>query len=144
MSVADRIFSGLKTVVLIEERVSRPGSSVDALKDATESKLANHETRLTRIETLIEIARPDGSGLRIAAPGEASDTDHSSGGEAGRRCRVAAWNWKSPGGTSVEVRISMAHVAARLERTLSRGSIAWPYEWHSNRIARLRQLAAGK
>jgi hypothetical protein len=54
MSLADRILSGLKTVVLIEERVSRLGSSVDALKDATETKLANHETRLTRIETLIE------------------------------------------------------------------------------------------
>ena len=77
MSLADRILSGLKTVVLIEERVSRLGSSVDALKDTTETKFANHETRLTRIETLIEIARPDGSVLRIRAPGEASDTDNS-------------------------------------------------------------------
>ena len=84
MSLADRILSGLKTVVLIEERVSRLGSSVDALKGATETKLANHETRLTRIETLIEIARPDGSVLRIAAPGEASDTENSSGGGADR------------------------------------------------------------
>jgi hypothetical protein len=84
MSLADRILSGLKTVVLIEERVSRLGSSVDALKDATETKLANHETRLTRIETLIEIARPDGSVLRIAEPAETSDTDNSSGGGADR------------------------------------------------------------
>jgi len=64
--------------------VSRLGSGIDALKEATETKLANHETRLTRIETLIEIARPDGSVLRIAAPGEASETDNSSGGGADR------------------------------------------------------------
>lgn len=84
MSLADRILSGLRTVVLIEERVSRLSSNVDALKDATETKLANHETRLTRIETMIEIARPDGSVLRVAARGEVSDTDNSSGGGADR------------------------------------------------------------
>jgi hypothetical protein len=84
MSLADRILSALKTVVLIEERVFRLSSSVDALKDATETKLANHETRLTRIETMIEIARPGGSVLRVAAPGAASDTDNSSVGGAHR------------------------------------------------------------
>jgi len=72
MSLADRILSGLKTVVLIEERVSTLASSLATLREATEAKLANHETRLTRIETLIEIARPDGAVLRIALPGQPS------------------------------------------------------------------------
>lgn len=72
MSLADRVLSGLKTVVLIEERVSRLDSGVQALKDTAEAKLANHETRLTRIETIIEVARPDGSTLRLASPGDAS------------------------------------------------------------------------
>jgi hypothetical protein len=74
MSLADRILSGLKTVVLIEERVSRLDAGVQALKDAAEAKLANHEARLTRIETLIEIVRPDGAMLRIASPGQGPDS----------------------------------------------------------------------
>ncbi len=68
MSFTDRILSGLKTVVLIEERVTALSSAVKDLKGAAESKLANHEARLTRIETIIEIARPDGGTLRIAPP----------------------------------------------------------------------------
>lgn len=74
MSLAERILSGLKTVVLIEERVSTLASSLTTLRDASEARLANHEARLTRIETMIEIARPDGSVLRIAAPGQAPDS----------------------------------------------------------------------
>jgi hypothetical protein len=74
MSLADRILSGLKTVVLIEERVSRLDAGVQALKDTAEGKLANHEARLTRIETIIEIARPDGAMLRIALPGQGPDS----------------------------------------------------------------------
>ncbi len=66
MSFTDRILSGLKTVVLIEERVTALSATVAALKIAAEAKLANHEARLTRIETIIEIARPDGTTLRIA------------------------------------------------------------------------------
>ena len=73
MSLADRILSGLRTVVLIEERVSRLDSTLTGLRRTTQAKLANHETRLTRIETIIEIARPDGSTLRVAAPGQAAD-----------------------------------------------------------------------
>ena len=73
MSLADRVLSGLSTVVLIKGRVSRLDSSLTALRRTTRAKLANHETRLTRIETIIEIVRPDGSTLRVAAPGEADD-----------------------------------------------------------------------
>lgn len=81
MSLADRILSGLKTVVLIEERVSTLDSSLATLRDTTQAKLANHETRLTRIETIIEIARPDGSTLRIAQPGQPSGTGAPEGHE---------------------------------------------------------------
>lgn len=81
MSLADRILSGLKTVVLIEERVSRLDSSLTTLRDTTQAKLANHETRLTRIETIIEIARPDGSTLRIAPPGQPPGTGAPEGHE---------------------------------------------------------------
>jgi predicted component of type VI protein secretion system len=74
MSLADRILSGLKTVVLIEERVLKLDSSLMTLRDTTQAKLANHETRLTRIETMIEIARPDGSTLRIVPPAQTPAT----------------------------------------------------------------------
>ena len=65
MSRADRVLSGLRTVVA-EERVSTLDSSLTVLRGTTQAKLANHETRLTRIETIIESARPNGSALRVA------------------------------------------------------------------------------
>jgi hypothetical protein len=68
VSFTDRILSGLKTVVLIEERVTSLSAALKDLKGFAEAKLANHEARLTRIETIIEIARPDGSTMRIAPP----------------------------------------------------------------------------
>ncbi len=70
MSITDRILSGLKTVVLIEERVTTLSAAIKELKGTAEAKLADHESRLTRIETIIEIAKPDGSTLRIAPPTE--------------------------------------------------------------------------
>jgi hypothetical protein len=70
VSITDRILSGLKTVVLIEERVTTLSAAIKELKGTAEAKLADHESRLTRIETIIEIAKPDGSTLRIAAPTE--------------------------------------------------------------------------
>jgi hypothetical protein len=70
LSITDRILSGLKTVVLIEERVTILSATVKELKGAAEAKLADHESRLTRRETVIEIAKPDGSALRITPPAE--------------------------------------------------------------------------
>jgi hypothetical protein len=66
VSFADRILAGLKTVVLIEERVTTLNHTVRDLKTIAGGKLADHERRLTRVETIIEIIRPDGSTLRIA------------------------------------------------------------------------------
>ena len=74
MNLANRILSGLRTVVLIEERVSRLDASVTTLSDTMQGKLANHESRLTRIETMIEIVRPDVSLLRIASPEQVPGT----------------------------------------------------------------------
>jgi hypothetical protein len=68
MSLADRVLSGLKTVVLIEERVTTLTTTLRDLKSTAEGRLNDHERRLTRLETIIEIARPDGATLRIAPP----------------------------------------------------------------------------
>jgi len=66
MSLSDRIVAGLKTMLLIQEQVARLDSSQRALADVVRTKIEDHEKRLTRIETIIEIARPDGSVLRFA------------------------------------------------------------------------------
>jgi hypothetical protein len=68
MSFADRVITGLKTVVLIEERVTTLSDTVRSLKSLTEAKLVDHDRRLTRLETIIEITRPEGTALRIAPP----------------------------------------------------------------------------
>ncbi len=68
MSFADRVITGLKTVVLIEERVTTLSDTVRSLKSLTEAKLVDHDRRLTRLETIIEITRPEGTTLRIAPP----------------------------------------------------------------------------
>jgi hypothetical protein len=69
MSIGDRILAGLKTIVLIEERTKALDDMVKSLRAKVETTLIDHEKRLTRLETIIEIARPDGSVLRIAPPG---------------------------------------------------------------------------
>jgi hypothetical protein len=68
MSLADRVLTALKTVVLIDERVTTLTTTLRDLKAAAEAKLNDHERRLTRLETIVEIARPDGATLRIAPP----------------------------------------------------------------------------
>lgn len=66
MSLTDRVFSALRTIVLIDERTKLTDETLKALKAKAEAGLADHEKRLTRLETIIEIARPDGTILRIA------------------------------------------------------------------------------
>jgi hypothetical protein len=70
LSFSDRILSGLKTVVLIKERVAALRAAIKELKTAAEAKLADHESRLTRMETIIEIVKPDGGMLRFAPPAQ--------------------------------------------------------------------------
>ncbi len=65
MSLGDRVISGLRTIVLIDERTKLADEALKALKAKTEAGLADHEKRLIRLETIVEIARPDGAILRI-------------------------------------------------------------------------------
>ena len=73
MSFGDRILSGLKTIVLIEERTKLLDEALRSIKTKVETAIADHERRLTRLETMIEIARPDGAVLRIG-PGNSEST----------------------------------------------------------------------
>ena len=66
MSLGDRVLSGLKTIVLIEERTKALDDALKGLKVKIENSVVDHEKRLTRLETIVEITRPDGGVLRIA------------------------------------------------------------------------------
>ncbi|CAO3440271.1 hypothetical protein [Azospirillum endophyticum] len=68
MSFGDKILGGLRSIVLIEERVKRLDENLGALKREATSAVADHEKRLIRLETIIELHRPDGTTLRIAPP----------------------------------------------------------------------------
>ncbi|MTJ83643.1 MAG: hypothetical protein F8N37_21870 [Telmatospirillum sp.] len=70
MSLGDRILSGLKTIVLIEERTKALDEALKGVRAKIESSVADHEKRLTRLETIVEITRPDGGVLRITPPQE--------------------------------------------------------------------------
>ena len=68
MSIGDRVLAGLKTIILIEERTKALDDALKSFKGKVETALTDHEKRLTRLETIVEIARPDGAVLRIAPP----------------------------------------------------------------------------
>lgn len=55
-------FERLARLAALGERVSTLTDGVKALA----AKVEDHQTRLVRLETLIEITRPDGSILRLA------------------------------------------------------------------------------
>jgi|HubBroStandDraft_1064217.scaffolds.fasta_scaffold00053_10 microcompartment protein CcmL/EutN len=62
MSMIKDILSGLKTTIELNGKVTSVATAVDRL--ATD--IRDLDRRLVRVETMIEIARPDGSVLRIA------------------------------------------------------------------------------
>lgn len=66
MSFGDKILGGLKSIVLVEEKLQRLETSVSELRRENTKAIADHERRLTRLETIVEIARPDGATLRTA------------------------------------------------------------------------------
>ena len=66
MTFGDRVLAGLKTIILIEERTRALDDVLKGLKSKVEGTLGDHEKRLTRLETIVEITRPDGGVLRIA------------------------------------------------------------------------------
>jgi hypothetical protein len=56
-------FDRLARLAALAERVTTLTDGVKALARRVE----DHQTRLVRLETIIEIARPDGAVLRVAA-----------------------------------------------------------------------------
>ena len=64
MSVLKDILAGLKTTIELNGKVVAVAGAVDRL--ATDVR--DMDRRLVRIETIVEIARPDGAVLRIASP----------------------------------------------------------------------------
>lgn len=73
MSFGERLLGSLKTIVLLEERNKLIDEGLRSLKAKVETTLADHEKRLTRLETIVEITRPDGGVLRIAQAAPDSD-----------------------------------------------------------------------
>lgn len=71
MSIGDQLVSSIKTIVMMNERINTLTAELKDTKAFASARLADHESRLTRIETIIEIARPDGAVLRIT-PGRAA------------------------------------------------------------------------
>ena len=66
MSLISDVLATVKSTILIDEHVQRLSGKVDRLAD----EVRQMSTRLTRVETIIEIARPDGAVLRIAPDGK--------------------------------------------------------------------------
>ncbi len=64
MSAIKDILEGLKTAIELNSKVVSVAKAVDGM--ATD--IRDLDRRLVRVETIIEIARPDGSTLRIAPP----------------------------------------------------------------------------
>jgi hypothetical protein len=62
MSFYGDALAAIKSIVLIDERVQRLSGTVERMADEVRAM----STRLTRLETIIEITRPDGAVLRIA------------------------------------------------------------------------------
>ena len=64
MSVVKDILDGLKTAIELNSKVISVGNAVERM--ATDVR--DIDRRLVRVETIIEIARPDGATLRITPP----------------------------------------------------------------------------
>ena len=62
MSIYGDALAAIKSIVLIDERIGALSARVDRLGD----EVRHMSTRLTRLETIVEIVRPDGSVLRVA------------------------------------------------------------------------------
>jgi hypothetical protein len=63
LSVVDRILSGLRDLIVMREELARTSEGVRSLA----ADVRDHERRLIRIETMIEMSR--GSGGPPALPG---------------------------------------------------------------------------
>ena len=66
MSAIKDILAGVKATIELNNRVVNVANAVDRL--ATDVR--DIDRRLVRLETIVEITRPDGGVLRIARPGD--------------------------------------------------------------------------
>jgi hypothetical protein len=62
MSLYSDAFRAFKSIILVEERFERISDRLDELVD----EMRHFSDRVTRLETIIEITRPDGTALKIA------------------------------------------------------------------------------
>jgi hypothetical protein len=62
MSLYSDAFRAFKSIILVEERFERISDRLDELVD----EMRHLSGRVTRLETIIEITRPDGTTLKIA------------------------------------------------------------------------------
>ncbi len=74
MSLYGEAIAAIKSVILIDERVQSVARNVDRLAD----EVRDMKDRLIRLETMVEIARGDGSVLR-SARNPAGGADHPTG-----------------------------------------------------------------
>ncbi|HYE52216.1 MAG TPA: hypothetical protein VEB20_21655 [Azospirillaceae bacterium] len=66
MSAIKDILAGVKATIELNNRVVNVANAVDRL--ATDVR--DIDRRVVRLETIVEITRPDGGVLRIARPGD--------------------------------------------------------------------------
>ncbi len=71
MSAIKDILAGLKATIELNTKVASVGASVSELT----KEMRDLDRRLVRVETIIEIARPDGAVLRIASPPDRATED---------------------------------------------------------------------
>jgi hypothetical protein len=74
MSAIQDILAGLKATIELNTKVASVGSSVSELT----RDMRDFDRRLVRLETIIEIARPDGAVLRIASAPDNTSRDSTS------------------------------------------------------------------
>lgn len=66
MTLYGEAIAAIRSIILIDERVQSLAGKVDQLAD----EVRGMAQRLVRLETIIEVTRPDGGVLRIAGTGK--------------------------------------------------------------------------
>ena len=64
MSLYGDAVTALRSIILLQERIQSLTGKIDKLGD----EVRQFSDRLTRLETIIEIARPEGTVLRLVPP----------------------------------------------------------------------------
>ncbi|MGE5567166.1 MAG: hypothetical protein ACM3YN_13560 [Parcubacteria group bacterium] len=64
MSVLDQVLSGIRDAILLSEKVERLSQNAEALA----LELRDHDRRLVRLETMVEMAQANAARGRLAGP----------------------------------------------------------------------------